>query len=548
MRILIKKAASVIFAAVMLGETASALSIDEIEAKNTLVTVTVSDESPETYITFRTVKNDIEGNELNKTAALLQEQTDNEGKAVFIFEVPNDNSRKYTVIVKNENGEKDEKTFDYIGGEQKNAALSEIKAAAVSLTGKTEKTEIAEILNPVFDKTEIRKALEGMGADIDTFSVMPEDLRSDTVYLLYIQYDLTRTNADEIAEQMNRSMGLVLYNSGDRQNGIKVFGKDLDISLGDWMEEKYTDSEKFIEEYEKAKTLKSIKAARVDRVAGLISDTADKTGIGRETIVKLNSLSDAKRNMACEYLVTALRNKTVFKAEELEALIIEAVNRADKKKTSGAGGGGGGGSKGGSGNMVSSFEVAVTPAKASVFGDMEQTAWAKEAVECLYKNGILNGDGNGNFAPGRNISREEFVKLAVLLCGFEPIEGECAFADVDREAWYTPFINTAVKYGLVQGLSKEKFGIGEPITRQDMAVMAFRTMEYLTVRPSEIRQYNEFPDENEIASYAKESVKLLYTVGVINGNGMGFAPQSNASRAEAAKIMYELWKGGLTND
>ena len=207
---------------------------------------------------------------------------------------------------------------------------------------------------------------------------MSEELRSDTVYLMYIQYDLTKANADEIAEQMNRSMGLALYNSGDRQNGIKVFGKELDVSLGDWMEQKYTDN---------------------------------------ESIIKLNSLSDAKCNMACEYLVTVLKNKTVFKADELEALIIEAVNSTDKKETSG----GGGGSKGSSGKKVSSFEVPKTPAKTSVFKDMEQTAWAKEAVESLYKNGILSGDGNGNFLPDSNVSREEFVKIAVLLCGLEPI-------------------------------------------------------------------------------------------------------------------------------
>ena len=80
MRYVIKKAIPAILAAVMLAETASALSIDKIETKNELVTVTVSDESPETYITFRTVKNDATESELGKTAALLQERTDIEGK------------------------------------------------------------------------------------------------------------------------------------------------------------------------------------------------------------------------------------------------------------------------------------------------------------------------------------------------------------------------------------------------------------------------------------------------------------------------------------
>ena len=70
-----------------------------------------------------------------------------------------------------------------------------------------------------------------------------------------------------------------------------------------------------------------------------------------------------------------------------------------------------------------------------------------------------------------------------------------------------------------------------------------------TTRPIPAPVHNPaITDENEIAPYAKESVKSLYTAGVINGKEMGFAPQSNASRAEAAKMMYELWKGGLKND
>ena len=40
--------------------------------------------------------------------------------------------------------------------------------------------------------------------------------------------------------------------------------------------------------------------------------------------------------------------------------------------------------------------------------------WAHEAIEYLAENDVINGDGNGNFLPDNNITREEFVKMIVL--------------------------------------------------------------------------------------------------------------------------------------
>ena len=50
-----------------------------------------------------------------------------------------------------------------------------------------------------------------------------------------------------------------------------------------------------------------------------------------------------------------------------------------------------------------------------------------------------------------------------------------------------------------------------------------------------------FADENEISDYAKEAVNALYNNGLINGiDGSRFAPANHATRAEAAKIIYNL--------
>ncbi|HHW00656.1 MAG TPA: S-layer homology domain-containing protein, partial [Clostridiaceae bacterium] len=50
-----------------------------------------------------------------------------------------------------------------------------------------------------------------------------------------------------------------------------------------------------------------------------------------------------------------------------------------------------------------------------------------------------------------------------------------------------------------------------------------------------------FTDEAEISGYAKEAVAAIQKAGIIKGTGDGrFAPKNNATRAEAAVIIYRL--------
>ena len=51
----------------------------------------------------------------------------------------------------------------------------------------------------------------------------------------------------------------------------------------------------------------------------------------------------------------------------------------------------------------------------------------------------------------------------------------------------------------------------------------------------------DFNDYEEIAQYAKTAVSTLAGAGIINGMGDGsFEPNSPATRAQAAKIIYEV--------
>ena len=151
--------------------------------------------------------------------------------------------------------------------------------------------------------------------------------------------------------------------------------------------------------------------------------------------------------------------------------------------------------------------------------------------------GVLNGRSERLFTPNDNVTREEFAKIITVAFKLNLVNTECPFGDVDENNWAYPYIRSAYKAGIIKGVSETEFGYGQNITREDLCVMINRM---LTVGELTLPQVDGgvFGDDGEISDYAKESVYYLERAGIILGDGTNFNPKANATRAEAAKIVY----------
>lgn len=226
--------------------------------------------------------------------------------------------------------------------------------------------------------------------------------------------------------------------------------------------------------------------------------------------------------------------KTVLK--KIKADRIEEENKNNNNNNNHYGGGGGGGA---------GVPVIVAPqpeVKVELpFKDMEEHIWAKEAVLDLYSKGVVSGASDTSFEPERNVNREEFIKLLVIAFGKEDAKNgaDVNFIDVDSSMWYYDYIKAAVNCGIVKGRDDNTFGIGEPITRQDMVVMIHRVFEGVYGNKVLSGTTNNFVDTDMISSYAVDSINFAVNNGIVNGVGNSqFAPLDNSTRAEAAVTIY----------
>jgi len=178
-------------------------------------------------------------------------------------------------------------------------------------------------------------------------------------------------------------------------------------------------------------------------VAATFSDV-DKT---HEHYVAIQFLSDNE-------IVKGYEDGT-FKPEQ-------AVNRAEALKI-----------------ILESAKIKMEDVEESQFSDVKPDAWFAKYVAVAKAKGIVNGNPDGTFAPSREVSRAEFIKMLLNTNGFksEKWEGTQIFPDVPVGEWFTPYMNYAGQSGLIVKNESENLIPGQSLNRGEVA----ETMYVMTI-------------------------------------------------------------------
>jgi glucan-binding repeat-containing protein len=190
-----------------------------------------------------------------------------------------------------------------------------------------------------------------------------------------------------------------------------------------------------------------------------------------------------------------------------------------------------------SGDSNSVYGVAYK-APAPAFSDTANH-WAKEHIDFAASRGLIAGTSGTRFSPNTAITRADFLMALGKLSGAN-VSGttRSSFSDVPNTNPAMPYIEWAVKNGIVQGIGGGKFAPDSPITREAMAVMMVNYAKATGYTLPVSRQAVTFADNASISAWAKTAVKAIQQTGVIVGRtGNRFDPQGNMTRGEAATIL-----------
>lgn len=171
------------------------------------------------------------------------------------------------------------------------------------------------------------------------------------------------------------------------------------------------------------------------------------------------------------------------------------------------------------------------------FSDLKDDYWATPFIKSLVRKDILDGMSDGRFLPSENVTREQFAKMLVEALEIYDENAAANYTDMKSSDWFYKYVASAEKAGLITGYEDGSFGVGKNITREEMAVMVERSGLKFPIN----KLPNKFTDQEKISDWSKEAISRMQMAEIINGMPDGsFGPQNNATRAEAARIIYGM--------
>ena len=113
------------------------------------------------------------------------------------------------------------------------------------------------------------------------------------------------------------------------------------------------------------------------------------------------------------------------------------------------------------------------------FTDVPKGAWFYGTVADVYEKGLMTGLTDTIFGPNDKLARAQFATILWRMEDEPAVAFEQKFPDVPDSQFYTKAVLWAADAGIVTGYTDTgKFGPGDNINREQMAVMMFRYADY----------------------------------------------------------------------
>lgn len=204
-----------------------------------------------------------------------------------------------------------------------------------------------------------------------------------------------------------------------------------------------------------------------------------------------------------------------------------------------------GGTSGYGGYYVPSNDDDTTTITSWPFTDVNAGDWFYQGVAYAYSNGLFKGATATTFEPETALTRG---MLVTVLGRYDGVSDTSAFtntfADVADGEYYAAHIAWAADNKIVTGYGDGNFGPNDIITREQMATIMYRYMQYKGLAKDEdLSAALTYADASAIADYAVDGVKYCYLKGIMSGKeGNTFDPIGSATRAEFATVMMRTFQ------
>ena len=187
--------------------------------------------------------------------------------------------------------------------------------------------------------------------------------------------------------------------------------------------------------------------------------------------------------------------------------------------------------------FVKSGQGSADPSK---FVDI-QSHWAKDTITAAVNKGLFEGTSETTFEPDTLMTRAMIVTVLHRIAGSPKMSGTSAFSDVPNGKWYTEAVIWAEENGIVNGYGNGIFAPDENVTREQLAVIVSNYAKFMKYDLSGTADLSKFVDAAAISTWANTPLGWAVANSLISGKpGQVLDPSGNATRAECVVILVRF--------
>ncbi len=189
-----------------------------------------------------------------------------------------------------------------------------------------------------------------------------------------------------------------------------------------------------------------------------------------------------------------------------------------------------------------SMAVAVKAEPTSPYRDVSTSFWGYEDILFVSDQQLMMGVDVGTFAPNVTLSRGMLATVLWRVEGSPQVTGAAPFNDLKQD-WYKMPVAWAAQNGIVNGVGDGRFAPEDDITREQLVVMLYRYTESCDYVMEGSVALTRFKDRATVSSWATDAMKWGVGNGLINGmeDAAGnpiLAPTATCTRAQAAAMIH----------
>lgn len=183
---------------------------------------------------------------------------------------------------------------------------------------------------------------------------------------------------------------------------------------------------------------------------------------------------------------------------------------------------------------------------AADFTDVPERMWYFNAVDYVVRRGLMQGAGDGTFAPDSLLTREQLAYTLYRLAGSPQETGSAAYPDVPQDSFFYPAIAWAGSNGLMSGLDTGLFEPKAPLTREQLAICLQKFAQFKGVTPVPAADLSGYADSDQVSSWARDYLGWAVAQKLLGGYDDGtLRPTARTTRAEVAVVLQKYCEGVL---